>query len=75
MTVSECNTPVAENIERIISEKGLKKTFVAQKAGYTAQMFNDMIKGRKIIKVSDIFRLCSVLGVDANYLYGIKKGE
>ena len=29
MKISECNVPVAENIERIINEKGLKKAFVA----------------------------------------------
>ena len=75
MMVSECNAPVAENIERIINEKGLKKAFVAQKAGYTAQMFNDMIKGRRIIKVSDIVRLCPILDVDANYLFRIRVEE
>ena len=56
MKISECNVPVAENIERIINEKGLKKAFVAQKAGCTAQMLSDMISGRKIIKACDIVR-------------------
>ena len=50
MRISEYNAPIAENIERIINEKGLKKAFVAQKAGCTAQMLSDMISGRKIIK-------------------------
>lgn len=49
MRISEYNAPIAENIERIINEKGLKKAFVAQKAGCTAQMLSDMISGRKII--------------------------
>lgn len=45
MRISEYNAPIAENIERIINEKGLKKAFVAQKAGCTAQMLSDMISG------------------------------
>ena len=57
MRISEYNAPIAENIERIINEKGLKKAFVAQKAGCTAQMLSDMISGRKIIKACDIVRI------------------
>ncbi len=69
MTISECNAPVAENIQRIIREKGLKQMYVAEKAGYTAQMLSDMLAGRKIIKVCDVIRICTALGVDANSLY------
>ena len=75
MRISEYNAPIAENIERIINEKGLKKAFVAQKAGCTAQMLSDMISGRKIIRACDIVRIAGALGVDPNYLFGIEKGE
>ena len=64
MRISEYNAPIAENIEQIINEKGLKKAFVAQKAGCTAQMLSDMISGRKIIKACDIVRIAGALGVD-----------
>ena len=50
MKFSGYNFPVAENIQRIINEKGLKRVYVAEKAGYTAQMLSDMLSGRKIIK-------------------------
>ena len=53
MEIADHNKPVAENILRIIREKGLKQTFVAKNAGYTPQMLNDMLTGRKIIKVND----------------------
>lgn len=36
MTIAECNSPVAENIARIIAEKGLKQVHVSEKAGYSA---------------------------------------
>lgn len=75
MRISEYNAPIAENIERIINEKGLKKAFVAQKAGCTAQMLSDMISGRRIIKACDIVRLVGALGVDPNYLFGIEESD
>lgn len=75
LEIADYNKPVAENIMRIIREKGLKQTFVAKNAGCTPQMLNDMLTGRRIIKVSDVVRICPILGVDANYLFGIEKGE
>ena len=75
LRIVDYNTPVAENITRIIQEKGLKQTFVAKNAGYTPQMFNDMLTGRRSIKVSDVIRIYPILGVDVNCLYGIEKGE
>lgn len=69
MKFSGYNFPVAENIQRIINEKGLKRVYVAEKAGYTAQMLSDMLSGRKIIKACDVRKICEVLGVDANSLF------
>lgn len=64
------NSIVAPNIEEIIAEKCLKQSAVAQKAGYTKQQFNDMLKGRKVIRDTDIARIATVLEVDANALFG-----
>lgn len=33
MQISEYNAPAAENISKIIKDKGLKKAYVAEKAG------------------------------------------
>lgn len=74
MTIAESNAPVAENIAEAIKRKGLKQMHIAEKAGYKQQEFNDMLNGRKLIRVSDVLRISSALGVDANYLYGIEKG-
>lgn len=73
MEIADHNKPVAENIMRIIREKGLKQTFVAKNAGCTPQMLNDMLTGRRIIKVSDVVRIYPILGVDVNCLFGIEK--
>lgn len=67
------NSVVPENIERIIKEKGIKQYAVANKAGYTKQQFNDMLNGRKIIKAIDILAIAKALEVSPNDLYGIKE--
>lgn len=68
MTITECNSPVAENIARIIAEKGLKQVHISEKAGYNAQNLSDMIHGRKLIKVSDLICIAAALDVDAKCL-------
>ena len=68
MTITECNSPVAENIARIIAEKGLKQVHVSEKAGYSAHGLRDMLNGRKLIKVSDLVRIAAALEVDAKCL-------
>lgn len=67
------NSVVPKNIERIIKEKGIKQYAVANKAGYTKQQFNDMLNGRKIIKAIDILAIAKALEVSPNDLYGIKE--
>ncbi len=69
MNISEHNAPAAGNISRLIKERGLKKVYVARKAGYAPQELTDMLNGRKIIKVSDVLRLVCVLGVGVGELY------
>lgn len=76
MRIAEFNTPAAENITRIIAEKGLKQVYVAEKAGYKVQELNDMLNGRRLIKSCDIPRIAAVLGVNADDIYEVgKKGE
>ena len=75
MQIAEYNAPVAKNITGVIESRGLKQVYVAKKAGYGPQEFNDMLNGRRLIKANDIARISSVLDVDANYLFGIRKGE
>lgn len=69
MNIKNCNYPVDENIARIIDEKGLKRKSVAQRAGYSDQMLCDMLKGRKLIRISDVARLSRALNVDSNSLF------
>lgn len=72
MSIKSNNYPVAENIAKIISEAGLKQLAIAEKAGFGVQEFNDMLNGRKLIKMCDVLKIAKALGVTPNDLYGIR---
>ncbi len=66
---------VRENIKKIISEKGFLQKAVAERMGLTSNQFSNMIKGRKLIKYTDIMPLCNALGVSPNELFGYEEPE
>ncbi len=69
MDIKQLNSPVAENVKRIISESGMKQHIIAKRIGCTSQELTDMMYGRRIIKISDIPKFCSALGVDIGSLF------
>lgn len=73
MEVIKINDIVAPNVEAIIVKKCLKQSAVAEKAGYTKQQFNAMLRGRKVIRDMDIIRIASALEVDINNLFMAEK--
>lgn len=76
MRIADFNAPAADNISKLIEEKGLKQVYVAEKAGYKAQELNDMLNGRRLIKACDVPRLALALNVEINEIYEAgEKGE
>ncbi len=75
MRIADFNAPAAENISRLIEEKGLKQVFIAEKAGYKAQELNDMLNGRRLIKVCDVPKIALALNVEINEIYEVGKKE
>ena len=78
LDITSSNSIVAIRLKEAITEKGLKQTSIANRAGYTAQELNDMLNGRRIMRAADISSILKVIrefGIDANCLYGIEKGE
>lgn len=78
LDISTSNSVVAERLKDIINDKSLKQSSLAVKAGFTAQELNDMLNGRRIMRAVDILAIVNIvqeLGIDANYLFGIKGGE
>lgn len=78
LDITSSNSIVAIRLKEAITEKGLKQTSIANRAGYTAQELNDMLNGRRIMRAADISSILKIIrefGIDANYLFGIEKGE
>lgn len=70
MTIAESNEPVSSGLKIIITQKGLKNMYVAEKAGFAPQELSDMLNGRRLIRACDIPVLASVLGVKTDDIYG-----
>ena len=66
---------VAQGAREIIKSRGFKQNAIAEKAGYTAKQFNNMLTGRKIIIPDDILRIATALEVTPNELFGITRKE
>lgn len=73
MQIADYNAPAADNISRLIEKKGLKQVYVAEKAGYKAQELNDMLNGRRLIKVCDVPKIALALDVEINDIYKSEK--
>ena len=59
---------IAENIYKVMDCKHQKQSSVALAAGYSVKRFNDMLRGRKLIRAEDIPKICKGLGVSPNEL-------
>lgn len=67
--INASNSVVADNIKRIITEKGLKQSSIAKKAGFTVQEFNGMLHGRRLMRAVEIASIVDAMGVEANELF------
>ena len=51
MSTYDC---IINNIKRIIEEKGMKQVAIAERAGFTASEFSNMLNGRKLLRAEYI---------------------
>ena len=63
---------IIQNIRKIIKERGLKQNFVANRAGFTPQEFNNILCSRQLLKTESIVNLCNALDVTPNELFLFK---
>lgn len=68
-------TDVPQNISRIIRQKGLIQRAVAERAGFTANQFCDMLNGRKTLKADYIPQIASALNVPISELFEKKESS
>lgn len=73
VTITEANKPVSTRLLTIISKKGLKQVYVAEKVGCTPQELCDMLNGRRLIKACDILKLADALDVKLDDLFKEEK--
>ncbi len=65
---------VIKNIEHIISEKGMKKCVVAERAGFSKQEFSNILnERRKLLRVEHMGPIAEALDVEINDLYRLPK--
>ena len=69
MTIAQANTPLAQEIRKLMEKKGLQEKEIAEKVGYTSKELSDMLNGQKLIRACDIPRLAYALKVTANEIY------
>lgn len=66
---------IAENVKRIIRNKGLKQGVVGEKAGYNYRTFSNMLNGRKVVTDVDVAKIANALGVPVNDLFVIPSAD
>lgn len=60
---------VIKNIEETRSNKGITKTHVAKKCGHTSAWYQDIVKGRRRLRVDDLFPIAAALGEQPEYFF------
>ena len=67
---------LGERIAEIIEERNFKQSAIARAAGYDRRVFNDIIKGRRMVKGDEIPSICNALLIDANTLFaGVREAD
>lgn len=60
---------VESNIYKIMSDKKMKQSAVATAAGFTPREFNQILRGRRILRAKFIPQICEALGCEPNDLF------
>jgi len=64
---------IASQVNRVIQEKGYKQYVIAERAGFTAKEFSDLLNGRKIFKAEYVKPICFALEITPNTLFGFSE--
>lgn len=55
-------------LKRILREKGIKQTFVADKMGVNVRKINDYVNGRTLLKLDVAIKIANILNIDVKEL-------
>lgn len=62
---------IISNVKRLISERGLKQGFVAEKAGFTDQEFSNIMNFRMLLRAEYVPDIAKAIGVTPNDLFAL----
>lgn len=60
-------------INNYLEERGIKKTFVAEKANITPRIMFDICNGKRKVACDEYYRICKVLDVPLEFFF--ERGE
>ncbi|MGO5028951.1 helix-turn-helix domain-containing protein [Candidatus Agathobaculum pullicola] len=60
---------VANNIRKVVAQKGMVQKVVAERSGFTEQQFTDMLNGRKIIRADYVPKIAEALNCTLDDLF------
>jgi transcriptional regulator with XRE-family HTH domain len=66
---------IYKSIEKYLTTKGIKQSFLSEKTGISEQILSAMLNGKRTIKVDEYFKICEALGISLDYLRGQFNGE
>ena len=70
MAYIEDEIQLSVNIRALIQRKGLKQTYLAEQLGVSPQKLNDLLSGRRQIKIMELVKMAEVLQVSIDELCG-----
>ena len=57
---------IAKSLNRYITDHGIKKTYLAQKTGLSADTISKMLNGKRRIFADEFLKICEALEIDPN---------
>lgn len=68
-----------ERLRKIISNSGLKYSYIAEKIGLTYQGFKNKIENKNLFNVEEVDKLCKLLNITDVYqkeeIFFVKQGD
>ena len=71
----EYSKAFGEYLKSLLDEKGMMQKDLAKKAGITEATVSRYIRGERIPRISQTYRIAYAIGVDMNTLIYLGKGE
>ena len=66
---------IISNIRRMLDERGIRQTKVAEKLSVSKYAFNNMLSGRRIIRAEYIPNIAQALGCTCNDIFRVPKDD